>query len=955
MIIGGQEFLMRVPALCAALLVATVAVHSQQAPSQTQPPPQPQQPPVFRAGVDLLTVDATVVDNEGRQIVDLKASEFTVEVDGAPRPVVTAEYVRLADDRPIVVGPRKPDPPQVDPNEAFFSTNTRAAAPGRLILLVVDQGNIRVGQGRQVMRSAVKFVDRLDPNDRVAVVGIPGPGVLVDFTTEHEKVREGLLSIAGSATKFLGRFHISLTEALATVNHSDPVLTQALINRECAGTLNNPALAIQCELEVEQECSEIVTQQRAQTQSSLNSIRSILKGLGAAEGPKSVIFISEGLVLENLTADVDDIAAMAADVRATVDVMLLDVPDVDVSEAQRPTTPREDRELQTSGLESLAGVTRGALYRVISGGDTAFTRVLRSISGYYLLAVEAGPKDRDGRRHRINVKVSRRGATLYSRRGFLAPTSPAATTPADAVGKALRAALTMNDIPMRLATWTYKDPGTTRVRVLVTAEIARTPTQALDYTAGFMIIDRDRKGVATPIEQKKLAVSDADPGVAVFSAAIPLDPGRYLLRFAAADSEGRLGSIERRLDAFQMDAPGLALGDLMVSQAPDDRTIRVVPAIEPQVGNGRLAAMVEVYGSTPQTLQGVQATLDVLPGENEKPITSTPMQISPGVSSEIGSVQAMVNTAALPPGRYFARATITQGGKPQGHFTRPFRVIPGGAVATAAVAGAHTPTALPPQLAEAILSDFPHVDRKTLLTPAVITAVLANAENSRPGAAAKSAIATARGGKFGPAALDALAAGDQVLASFLRGIDFFSQGQVDRASAQFNLAMQGAPNFAAVRMYLGAILSIANKHRDAASLLSSVPDDVAGPAPVARLAAISWLHAGDVGLAIESLEKAVKAKDADATRALALAYVVGNRPNDALPLLEEHLKAQPKDQAALIAAIYATYARYAGDAPPSTLAADRARAQAWAKAYAAGGGTMQNLTQAWMKYLEGLK
>ena len=159
-----------------------------------QTPQQP--PPVFRGGVELLTVDATVVDKDGRQIVDLKPGEFAVEVDGKARPVVSAEYTKLVDDQPVIVGahmvPKKDKPPVED---SFFSTNARpTTGQGRLILLLVDQGNIRAGQGRQVMRSAVKFVDGLNAADRVALVGIPGPGPLVDFTTEHEKVREGLLA-----------------------------------------------------------------------------------------------------------------------------------------------------------------------------------------------------------------------------------------------------------------------------------------------------------------------------------------------------------------------------------------------------------------------------------------------------------------------------------------------------------------------------------------------------------------------------------------------------------------------------------------------------------------------------------------------------------------------------------------------------------------------------------------
>jgi len=176
----------------------------------------------------------------------------------------------------------------------------------------VSWGNIRVGQGRQMMRSAVKFVDNLDPDDKVALVAVPGPGALVDFTTEHEKVREGLLATVGLATKFLGRFNISLSEAIATVEHSNAMMTQGMILRECAQALSNPIDAARCELEVEQECSEIVNQQRTQTQASLRGMREVLKSLGALDGPKSVILISEGLVLEGLSSDVDDIAAIAA-------------------------------------------------------------------------------------------------------------------------------------------------------------------------------------------------------------------------------------------------------------------------------------------------------------------------------------------------------------------------------------------------------------------------------------------------------------------------------------------------------------------------------------------------------------------------------------------------------------------------------------------------------------------
>src|SRR5262245_5440237 len=55
---------------------------------------QDPQPPVFRSGVDLLEVDVNIVDRNGRPIVDLRAPEFSVKVDGQDRKVVTSEFVR---------------------------------------------------------------------------------------------------------------------------------------------------------------------------------------------------------------------------------------------------------------------------------------------------------------------------------------------------------------------------------------------------------------------------------------------------------------------------------------------------------------------------------------------------------------------------------------------------------------------------------------------------------------------------------------------------------------------------------------------------------------------------------------------------------------------------------------------------------------------------------------------
>ena len=347
-------------------LVLTASLGSAQDPAKPQPQPQV---PVFRAGVELVSVDITALDNNGRQVTDLSAAELEVEIDGTKRQVSTVEYIRSADPLRVIGPPRKVEVP----DETFSSSNAKGAPSGRLIVLLIDQGNIRTGAARSSMNSAKKFVDTLTAEDRVAVIAVPSPGELVDFTTDHDKVREALLRIVGTADSIRSRFNLSITEAMAIYMNSDIQMAAEVILRECAGA-GAAAELERCEREVEQDSAESVNEIRHRTQDSLNGMRALFKSLGSLEGPKSVILISEGLIFDGLGGETDELAGIAADSRATLDVLLLDVPQFDASQSRRPTTPREDRNLQVTGLEQLAGAAR-ELYRINVAADFAFDRI----------------------------------------------------------------------------------------------------------------------------------------------------------------------------------------------------------------------------------------------------------------------------------------------------------------------------------------------------------------------------------------------------------------------------------------------------------------------------------------------------------------------------------------------------------------------------------------------------
>ena len=896
-------------------------------------------------------MDITALDNNGRQVTDLTAAELEVEIDGSKRQVSTVEYIRSADPLRVIGPPRKVEVP----DETFSSSNAKGAPSGRLIVLLIDQGNIRTGAARSSMNSAKKFVDTLTAEDRVAVIAVPSPGELVDFTTDHDKVREALLRVVGTADTIRSRFNLSITEAMAIYMNSDIQMAAEVILRECAGASAAAELE-RCEREVEQDSAEIMNEIRHRTQDSVNGMRAVFKSLGSLEGPKSVILISEGLIFDGLGGETDELAAIAADSRATLDVLLLDVPQFDASQSRRPTTPREDRNLQVTGLEQLAGAARGELYRINVAADFAFDKISRSLDGYYLLGVESRPDDRNGRRHRIGVKTTRRGVSIRSRRSFVTAISGKATTPTDAVSRALRSPLPINDLPLKISTWTYKEPGSSKVRVLIAAEAERLVDQPLDYTVGMAMVNKQGRGVAPAVELKKLVEKSGDPGTAVYSGMMSVDPGQYRVILSMADSEGRIGSVSRVVTAFQMDGPGIAMGDLIVGGYSGGAKAVLEPTIEPAI-TGAMAALMEAYGSQ---AAGLEATLEILSNEDSPPLATQTMRIGAGPSPEVVTASTQFSTSALPPGRYLARGTLRQGGKAQGHLIRPFRIV---ADASTAAGGVPAPAGMiPNEMAMLLLGGVSNFDRKELLTPAMLTSMFAIADSRATGS--KTALKEARGGDLGAAAMTALGDGDQVLATFLKGLELYQAAQLERAAMQFQNSMQMAPTFAPSRLFLGASLAEANRHKEAAGLLQSAaasftqPPAGASPnAAVARMAGEEWIKAGQPALAIASLELAAQQPNADARskKMLGIAYVLGGRSVDAVTVLTSYLETNPTDSAALLGAIYGTYSRHLNGPQPATLAADKSNIAKWMKAYAATKGPMQPLVDAWVKHVQSLK
>jgi hypothetical protein len=130
------------------------------------------EPPVFKSGVDVLSVDVQVVDSAGHPVAGLRPDAFTVTVAGKKRRVVSAERVGVH--QPAEMQPASaPSAPR-----AALPVETTAPGDGPAYFLTIDCLSFEPTQTAAVIRAAKNFVSRLGASERICVFAYPtGPKV----------------------------------------------------------------------------------------------------------------------------------------------------------------------------------------------------------------------------------------------------------------------------------------------------------------------------------------------------------------------------------------------------------------------------------------------------------------------------------------------------------------------------------------------------------------------------------------------------------------------------------------------------------------------------------------------------------------------------------------------------------------------------------------------------------
>lgn len=557
-----------------ALLVAVTPV-------RTQTPLQ------FRAAVDLIHLDVSVLDRDRRPVRGLTAADFTILEDGRPQAVSTFAAVDIPDVPPPTTTWLRTLTPDTRRNDTLDDR--------RLFVMVIDDATAELDMhALATTRKAAKaFVDRLGPTDLAAVLFTTRNQHSQDYTSDKVRLHKAIDAFNGGF-RGMGGSGGGLPD------------TDEFYYRGSVDVLRRVAEAL------------IALPQRRKTLVYIGQGVPVDPEAGAevtmiAPGnPAAIQASSMNQVLVDRTQKV-----LAAAQRANVNIYTIDTCGLRMP-ADFTRTCKAG--LEQEYLKDLAHATGGRAAVDTNDVGPAVEQIFVENGSYYLLGFSSNNVRRDGKFRRLEVKVNRPDVEVRTRSGYTEPSSQqetreAALEESSPLGKAISGLLPKGDVPLQIWAAPFGTPGkpnTKDAMVAWTVAVRQSLAERIAATSDQVDISVD---VYTPEGRHRLgrqmvakvALRPGQPGAVAYevSSSLPLPPGRYQMRVAARLRTSKVsGSIYYDIDVPDLTKGEVTMGGLALTAVPAVNSastdnpewlpIRPTTARE-FVAAGRLRAFTRVY------------------------------------------------------------------------------------------------------------------------------------------------------------------------------------------------------------------------------------------------------------------------------------------------------------------------------------------------------------------------
>ncbi|HEY6358242.1 MAG TPA: VWA domain-containing protein [Vicinamibacterales bacterium] len=632
------------------------------------------QQPTFRAKVQLVRVDASVVDADGNPVLGLTADDFELFDRGTPQPIAT--FTAVHHDPPPAV-PRAPDHHDVASNTVDDTS--------QLLVLVLDDLHIRKEWTAHARDVIVEFVRNLGDDVMVALLSTSGK-YRVDLTTDHGRILDAINRFVGTETKLAfnapgsttsppGRAGAGFSAAqikLLHLNLDGPALSpMSSTTGNCRGTLTGPPADSEELFSLFESAAHV-----------LGSDDRRRKGLAwistgesfAAEGARQAIDALQrsGVVLYAI----DPVGTKPVIADGTYDMK--PCPGSTTFElVKSPWQVVADNKV--ASLTNTSRATGG--FAVVNDDDLAggVRKIVQDFGEYYVLGFYPDDLTTAGARP-LEVRLKRPGLTVHARLSYEKADATAPST-ASALGTLAGGLVPTGDLPLRVYAAALPSSTSGRANIVVTLEVTAKTADLTDDQG--IVGDRLQYGVyAVSVGSGKVvwsALRDATlelghradplpPSVSyAVDAALLLAPGHYQVRVSARSVHtGMGGSVFLPLDVPDFHGQPLVMSDLILGESTvpvaagadfntlhADRALPFAPTLDRVFDGSRVLRIFATVLA--EAREPVTATVSIMGSEDT--ILWSDHRVLPAT----GRLDLTVPLASLPPAPYRFRVSATDG------------------------------------------------------------------------------------------------------------------------------------------------------------------------------------------------------------------------------------------------------------------------------------------------------
>jgi VWFA-related protein len=549
-----------------AALLLTLSLLSAAAPSEQQ------SDYLIHVQSELVLVNVTVRDKNGKFVQGLKPENFTILEDNKPQKVISFDVENVdavppsdvAQAKPLAGSPSAALPPTAAPDGA--SQLAAQFKDRRLIVLFFDLSAMEPDEIDHAVTSAEHYVDaQMAPADLVSIVSLDSSlQVNQDFTTDRALLKKQLEQFnSGGGQGF--------EEGTTGTTEGTPDTGQPFTADDTEYNIFN-------------------------TDRRLEALRSVAEKLSYVQQKKSLIYFSSGMDRTGIENESELRAAVNAAVRSNMAIYTMDMRGLQAlvagGEAQnaslrgvsaysgQATLNALNSNFTTQEtLVTLASDTGGRAFLDSNDFSKIFKGVQQDTSTYYLLGYHSTNPARDGHYRRIVVKSNLPGVKIEYRRGYYAPADFKHSTPDDKerqLEEELASELAATDLPLYLGVAYFRlESNKFFVPISLVVPGSQIPfvrssdrdKATLDVIG--MVLDSEHHPLNRIRDTVKLAVSSStevqkknvqyDTGMSLLS-------GKYHLKFVVRENQtGRMGSFEADIDVPDLKAQPLKMSSVVLA------------------------------------------------------------------------------------------------------------------------------------------------------------------------------------------------------------------------------------------------------------------------------------------------------------------------------------------------------------------------------------------------------